>query len=71
MAGGICPQNGLYWCPLQGDSCESIDASCVLLVAGTGSDKLLATHILKYLVTAGKMALVNLETGARVEPGAM
>ena len=71
MAGGVCPQNELYWCPLQGDSCESIDASCVLLVAGTGSDKLLATHALRYHVEAGKMALVSLETGARVEPGTL
>jgi len=35
---GICPQDTEYWCPLQGDSCVSIPKSCVLLVAGKGSD---------------------------------
>ena len=45
------------------------DNTGVLLVIGTGSDKLLATHALRYWVEeVGKMALVNVETEARVDP---
>jgi len=44
------------------------DNTVVLLVTGAGSDKLLATHALRYWVEeVGKMALVNVETRARVD----
>lgn len=60
--GGICPQNTNYWCPLQGDSCNKIPKSCVLLVAGTGADKILFQLKLQYKVTAeGKMELKELK----------
>ena len=50
--GGICPQDTKYWCPLQGDSCISIPKSCVLLVAGKGSDVTLSqVFALQYVQT--------------------
>ena len=61
MAGGKCPQDIKYWCPLEGASCKIIPASCVLLVASKAGDKYLAEMKLEYEVRDGSMILKGMK----------